>query len=276
MLPSKLLLCKEIRQNANRNAALGKRSNCFKTISIFSGIDKTTVLERLQDGRISPCGKCVPQLTRPQFESSPHVVAQVGFEPFVDAMEADPDFNILIGGRAYDPATYVAYSVFQLRRQFPNLAPTEVESRYGGFYHMGKIMECGGQCSSPKSHGAVSTVYPDGKFDVRPLAPESRCTPYSVAAHALYENTRPDILRGPGGELHLKNSFYDQLEDGRTVRVSGSQYKSSRSEGLPYCLKLEAARVIGYRSMFMGSVRDCKLHESNRVDRLGVAIYSLY
>jgi hypothetical protein len=178
-------------------------------------------------------------------------------------MEADPDFDILIGGRAYDPAPYVAYCAIQLRRQFPKLASTEVDTRYGGFYHMGKIMECGGQCSTPKTHGAISTVYPDGKFDVRPLAPESRCTPYSVAAHALYENTRPDILRGPGGELHLKDSRYGQLQDGRTVRVSGSQYKFSRSEGKPYCLKLEAAHVIGHRSVFMGSVRDCKLHELN-------------
>lgn len=46
---------------------------------------------------------------------------------------------------------------------------------------MGKILECGGQCSTPKSHGAVATVYASGLFDVRPMALESVCTPLSVA-----------------------------------------------------------------------------------------------
>lgn len=170
-------------------------------------------------------------------------------------MEANPDFNIIVGGRTYDPASYVAYSVYQLKRQFPHLSLADIRTRLGGFYHMGKIMECGGQCSYPKSHGAISTVYLGGEFDVRPLAPEARCTPGSVAAHALYENTRPDFLRGPGGKLDLTKSNYEQLDE-RAVRVTGSQYITSRSEGLPYCLKLEAGRMIGYRSMFMGSVRD--------------------
>lgn len=123
---------------------------------------------------------------------------------------------------------------------------------------MGKIMECGGQCSTPKSHGAVSTVYANGVFDVRPLAPESKCTQRSVAAHTLYENTRPDLLRGPGGALHLLDAKYEQLKDGRTIRVSGSKFVPSKADGLPYCFKLEAARLVGYRTMFFGSVADRK------------------
>lgn len=189
-------------------------------------------------------------------EASPQVVAQVGPEPFIDAMDAHPDFNVIIGGRAYDPAPYAAYATFQLKRQHGNISASEIQERYGGFLHMGKIMECGGQCSSPKTPGAIATVYPSGIFDIRPMSPSSRCTPFSVAAHALYENARPDILRGPGGALHLENTNYEQMKDGRTVRVSGSQYRSSKSEGLPHQFKLEAARVVGYRSMFMGGVKD--------------------
>lgn len=171
-------------------------------------------------------------------------------------MDSHPDFDVIIGGRAYDPAPYVAYSLYQLTRQYPSLTPAEVESRYGGFLHMGKIMECGGLCSTPKSHGAVATVYHTGQFDVRPLAPGSRCTALSVAAHTLYENTRPDVLRGPGGALYLDGARYHQLEDERTVRVSGSRYQSCKTEGTPYQLKLEGAKVVGHRSAFMGSVRD--------------------
>lgn len=182
----------------------------------------------------------------------------MGYEPFFDAMNANPDFNIIIGGRAYDPSPYVAFCVYQLTRQSNHLSTEELHSRLGGFYHMGKILECGGQCSFPKSHGAVATVYENGLFDVRPTDPESMCTPLSVAAHTLYENTRPDVLRGPGGSLHLDNSKYEQLSDGKSVRVSGSVYRSSEADGKPYQLKLEAARIVGYRSMFMGSITDRK------------------
>ncbi|KAK1569467.1 3-methylaspartate ammonia-lyase [Colletotrichum navitas] len=228
----------------------------FKTISLFSGIDKSVILERLSAGRISGCGACVPELTAKDVTESPRVLAQIGPEPFIDAMEATPDFNVIIGGRAYDPAPYVAFSMYQLKLQHPDISPEQLESCHGGLLHMGKIIECGGLCSTPKSHGAIATVYVDGTFDVKPIAPGSRCTPLSVAAHSLYENTRPDVLRGPGGALHLDQAHYKQLEDGRTVRVHGGRFISSASHGQPYQLKLEAARVLGYRSIVMGSMRD--------------------
>ncbi|KAM5516689.1 caib baif family enzyme [Fusarium oxysporum f. sp. phaseoli] len=230
----------------------------FNTISLFSNINKATILERLKQGRLTCCGPCVPPATEFEISESLSVVAQMGYEPFFDAMTANPDFNIIIGGRAYDPSPYVALCVYQLTRQSNHLSIEELHSRLGGFYHMGKILECGGQCSFPKSHGAVATVYENGLFDVRPTDPESMCTPLSVAAHTLYENTRPDVLRGPGGSLHLDNSKYEQLSDGKSVRVSGSVYRSSEADGKPYQLKLEAARIVGYRSMFMGSITDRK------------------
>ncbi|KAF5576648.1 hypothetical protein FPANT_10824 [Fusarium pseudoanthophilum] len=209
----------------------------FNTISLFSNINKATIFERLKQGRLTGCGPCVPPATEFEINESLRVVAQMGYEPFFDAMTAIPDFNIIIGGRAYDPSPYVAFCVYQLTQQSNNLSTEELHSRLGGFYHMGKILECGGQCSFPKSHGAVATVYENGLFDVRPTDPQSMCTPLSVAAHTLYENTRPDVLRGPGGSLHLDNSKYEQLSDGKSVR-------------------LEAARIVGYRSMFMGSITD--------------------
>ncbi|KAI1035623.1 hypothetical protein LB504_005783 [Fusarium proliferatum] len=228
----------------------------FNTISLFSNINKAIILERLKQGRLTGCGPCVPPATELEINESLRVVAQMGYEPFFDAMNANPDFNIIIGGRAYDPSPYVAFCVYQLTRQSNHLSTEELYSRLGGFYHMGKILECGGQCSFPKSHGAVATIYENGLFDVRPTDPQSMCTPLSVAAHTLYENTRPDVLRGPGGSLHLDHSKYEQLSDGKSVRVSGSVYRSSESDGKPYQLKLEAARIVGYRSMFMGSITD--------------------
>lgn len=234
------------------------RDYSFNTISLFSNIDKTTILERLEQGRLTGCGPCVPPATELEVNESLRVVAQMGYEPFFDAMTANPGFNIIIGGRAYDPSPYVAFCVYQLTRQSNHLSTEELHSRLGGFYHMGKILECGGQCSFPKSHGAVATVYENGLFDVRPTDPQSICTSLSVAAHTLYENTRPDVLQGPGGSLHLDHSKYEQLSDGKSVRVGGSVYRSSESDDKPYQLKLEAARIVGYRSMFMGSITDRK------------------
>lgn len=56
------------------------------------------------------------------------------------------------------------------------------------------------------------------------MAPHATRTPVSVAAHALYENTRPDLLFGPGGHVDLTNSEYELLEDKRTVRMRGSRH----------------------------------------------------
>ncbi|RSL65584.1 hypothetical protein CEP53_003630 [Fusarium sp. AF-6] len=234
----------------------GNKDYNIKTISLFSGIDKSIILKRHEQGRVTGCGICVPPATEEEINASVRVVAQMGPEPFIDAMEANPDFDVIIGGRAYDPSPYVAYCTYQLKRQIEGLTEEDIQSRIGGFLHMGKIMECGGLCSLPKSHGAVSTVYADGLFDVRPTAPDSICTPLSVAAHTLYENTRPDLLRGPGGALDLTESKYEQLADGRSVRVRGAQFRPSKEFGKPYQLKLEAARLVGYRTLFLGGVKD--------------------
>ena len=114
-------------------------------------------------------------------------------------------------------------------------------------------MECGALCAKPKSREALAIVRPDS-FDLVPLDPASRCTVLSVAAHTLYEKTRPDILVGPGGALHLESATYEQLEDGRTVRVRGGKFVPVK-EG-EYTIKLEGARVSGYRSAFIGAFRD--------------------
>ncbi|KAI1077788.1 hypothetical protein F5B20DRAFT_252956 [Whalleya microplaca] len=228
----------------------------FKTIGIFAGIDKTLVRERLKAGAITGCGKCVPPLREEEIDRSARVVAQMGPEPFVDAMVETPDFDIIVGGRAYDPAPYVAYAAYLAEASLDNITSEKVQRQIGGFTHMGKIMECGGICATPKSHGAIAKVYSNGEFEISPLRPTARCTPLSVAAHTMYEKTRPDILHGPGGYLDLNHATYEQLPDGRSVKVRGSMFHFTKAQALPYQVKLEAAKVIGFRTMFMGSIRD--------------------
>ncbi|KAI1635265.1 hypothetical protein F4809DRAFT_651336 [Biscogniauxia mediterranea] len=228
----------------------------LKTVALFSSIEKGIARNRLRAGAVTGCGDCVPDLTEDDIDASAHIVAQMGPEPFVDAMNANPDFDVIVGGRAYDPAPYVGYAAHLAKLPLDDRHSPEVQRQLGGFTHMGKIMECGGICATPKSHGAIATVYRDGSFEITPLDPGARCTPLSVAAHTLYEKARPDILYGPGGYLDLNTATYEQLEDERSVRVRGSMFHFSQERGLPYQVKLEAAKVIGYRTIFMGSIRD--------------------
>ena len=77
------------------------------------------------------------------------------------------------------------------------------------------------------------------------------CTPLSVAAHTLYEKSRPDLLPGPDGVLDVTGCTYVAVDE-RTTRVEGSHLQPS--DGLT--LKVEGASVVGQRAMFIGGVRD--------------------
>ncbi|MCJ1479813.1 hypothetical protein MMC13_008499 [Lambiella insularis] len=228
----------------------------FKTLAIYSNVPKAKVLESLATGEVKGCGSSVPALTSHDVHDAETIVAQMGHEPFIEAMTAEPDFNILIGGRAYDPSPYIAYCAHQAGEKLSSPLKPLGTQQLGGFAFMGKIMECGALCATPKSQSALATVYRNGTFDIVPLSPEVKCTPTSVAAHTLYEKSRPDILPGPGGNLDLNSSQYEQLSDGRSVRVTGAHFISCEEAGLPYTVKLEAARCIGYRTMIMGGIRD--------------------
>ena len=171
------------------------------------------------------------------------------------------DFNIIVGGRAYDLAPYVAYCAYLAGLDTNDVHSPVVQRQMGGFTHMGKILECGGTCAVPKSHGAIATVYKDGGFTISPLTPTAHCTPVSVAAHTMYEKSRPDLLHGPGGYFDLNAATYEQLPDQRTIKVRGSVFHFSKESG-PYQVKLEAASVVGYRSLFLGSFRDRKFFQT--------------
>jgi hypothetical protein len=189
-------------------------------------------------------------------DNAVRIVAQMGAEPFIDAIFAEPDFNILVAGRAYDPAPFVGYCAVQAMKTGKTALLELGEKALGGFFHMGKIMECGAQCATPKSRAARATVYVDGTFDVSPLENGVKCTPLAVAAHTLYEKSRPDLLHGPGGCLDLSQTTYEALPDGKTVRAKGALFKHILNTSAPYNVKLEAARVSGFRSMYVGAFRD--------------------
>lgn len=208
-----------------------------KMAVIYADVDKETVRERLLSSRISSCSSA-PPLEEKNIDDAVRIVAQMGMEPILKALEENPDADIIIAGRAYDPSPYAAYCRFR-----------GIDDP-GIYWHMGKIMECGAFCCEHKGQVILATVREDS-FDLEPMALDNRCTEISVASHTLYEKTRPDRLPGPGGILNLDGAHYEQVTD-RAVRVGGSSFEPSPT----YQVKLEGAELAGYRTSFIGGVKD--------------------
>jgi len=216
------------------SAANGYR---FKLAAIYSSVDRAMIHTRLREGRITECGPS-GTLEPSTIDEAVEIVAQIGAEPFAKVLAERPDVDIIVSGRSYDPAPHAALCMVR-----GGIEP-------GTYWHMGKIVECGAACAEPKGRVIKATIRRDS-FDLEPMNPAERCTPLSVAAHTLYEKSRPDMLPGPGGALHLAGARYEALDDRRT-RISGGVFVPTNK----YSVKLEGAAIVGYRTMFVGGIRD--------------------
>ena len=201
-----------------------------------SEIDSKALKAKIIDGQTSPLGPIAP-LTAEVADKAHRVVAMIGAEPFQAAIDAGAE--IVIAGRSSDAAIYAALPLH--RGADPGLA-----------WHMGKIIECGAQVIEPREGQdcVVGTLYND-HFTVEPGHPERRCTRTRVAAHTLYENPRPYLLKEPSGTLDTNTAIFEQIDE-RTVRVSGSQWIPSER----YTVKLEGVQYLGHRTVFIAGIRD--------------------
>lgn len=208
----------------------------FKMAVIHAEIDKTYVYQKLNQSKVFPLHP-VKDLTREELNKTGRIVAQMGVEPFMKALEQGA--QVIVAGRAYDPAVFAAFAVHK-------------GYDMGLALHMGKILECASIAATPGSGSDCMFGYL-GKdyFRLEPLNPIRRCTTLSVAAHTLYEKTNPYLLPGPGGVLDLTDTVFQQETD-RAVRVSGTKFKPSEK----YTVKLEGAKKIGYRTVAIAGTRD--------------------
>ncbi len=203
---------------------------------IYSDIDRDILLQELKNGRVKPLGP-VAELTEEDILASTNIVAQMGLEPIMEAIEKGAE--IIVSGRAYDPTVFAALPVLK------------------GFdmalaLHMGKILECAAIAANPGSGSdcLMGTIGADS-FILETLNSERECTRLSVAAHTLYEKSDPYSLPGPGGTLDLHGTTFEQLPGGR-VRVAGTEFVPTDG----YFLKLEGASLMGYRTISIAGVRD--------------------
>ncbi|SNT75645.1 acyclic terpene utilization AtuA family protein [Paracoccus seriniphilus] len=196
-------------------------------------------------------GQVTPLTPAPELDLSnlSNIVALAGAEHIQAALETGAD--IVIAGRTTDTATIAAL-------------PLSRGDAAGGAWHGAKIAECGALCSTNPTSGVIMVDFDADGFTVEPMAESAACTPHSVSAHMLYENSDPFHLYEPGGHLDVTGAHYTALDD-RRVRVEGSRWIPG-----PYTVKLEGARIGGYQTTIMAILRNAHYvgNAQTWVDRL--------
>ena len=208
----------------------------FRMAVISAEFEKDFLIGELEKGNIAKLGPA-PEVTRDDIEKSTHIVAQMGVEPIINALNAGA--QIVYCGRCYDPAAFAA-------------EPIRLGYSRALSLHMGKILECAAISATPGSGSDCMMAYlHENDFEVEPLNPERKCTPLSVSAHTLYEKSNPYILPGPGGHLDLSACTFTAVTD-RRVRVEGSQFFAEETP----TVKLEGAKQAGFRTISIAGNRD--------------------
>ena len=213
-----------------------EQSLTFKLAVIQSEFDKEFVKEKIRKGDISPLFPA-KEISEADVEESVRIVAQMGEEPFIKALEGGA--NVILAGRSYDPSVFSALAI---KEGFDK----------GLAIHLGKILECAAIAASPGSGSDCMFGYlrKDG-FVLEPLSPIRKCTTLSVAAHTLYEKTNPYILPGPGGAINLHEASFTQIAD-NMVEVKGSKFVPTEE----YFVKLEGVRRVGFRTISCAAAKD--------------------
>ena len=205
-----------------------------KIAKLYSSQRRETVAQALSDGRVTPLTPA-PEIDAGRVLEMTNIVALAGAEQVQAALATGAD--IVICGRTTDTATIAAL-------------PLARGDHAGGAWHGAKIAECGALCSTNPTSGVILVDFDERGFTVEPLAEGACCTPHSVSAHMLYENSDPFVLYEPGGRLDVRGAHYRALDE-RRVRVEGSEWIPG-----PYTVKLEGARVAGYQTTIMAVLRN--------------------
>jgi hypothetical protein len=213
-------------------------------LATISAEQSPATLRRLRDeGRIAPLDGVgersggAPELSDGDLDECLHVVAMMGAEPIQVALDAGAD--VVLAGRCSDTAIFAG--------------PALMHGHEPAFcWHAGKILECGaGAVTERVAPDSMLGVVDGDGFEVVPLRPDYRCTPDSVAAHTLYENADPFLLREPSGTVDTRHCRYRALTE-RSVRVTGTRFEPARR----YTVKLEGVRRTGFSTIVPGAIRD--------------------
>jgi hypothetical protein len=206
----------------------------LRTAVIYAEQDKAYLKRLLHQNRILPLDPA-PPISDSVIDSSSRIVGMMGVEPLQQAILDGANF--VLAGRCSDSALFAAIPLMQ---GFPP----------GLAWHAGKVSECGTLVCQTLGKGVIFTTVSQDEITIRPFGAGLRCTPQSVAAHSLYENSNPYLHRECSGTFNLTKSTFEAIDD-VTVRIRGSEFIPE-----PYTVKLEGAALAGYQSIIVGGIRD--------------------
>lgn len=201
---------------------------------LYSGQPAARITEALAAGRVKPLTPA-PEISAKAIAQMANIVALAGAEQIQAALATGAD--IIIAGRTTDTAIIAALPLMR-------------GDHAGAAWHGAKIAECGALCSTNPTSGVILVDFDETGFTVEPLADGATCTPHSVSAHMLYENSDPFVLYEPGGHLDVTATTYTAL-DARRTRATGSQWVPGQ-----YTVKLEGARAAGFQTTLIAVLRD--------------------
>jgi hypothetical protein len=215
----------------------------FRLAAIRADMPRQVVNEAVRSGRVTPIDGMAP-LSEAEVEAAAHLVGQMGTEAFCRALRAEAD--VVIAGRACDTAIFAA-------------VPALLGCPLWPATHMAKIIECASLCCVPGGRDPILATLEGDSFVLESMHPERRATPMSVAAHSLYEQSDPDRVREPEGELLVRSARYEAL-DVRRTRVSGARWIPAADP----TVKLEGSVRVGERAVLL-----CGLCDARVIARIG-------
>lgn len=219
-----------------------ERLRPFRVARIYAEVDRSLVKRRIAEGRVRALAGAPFEYTAEVVDRSTRLVGVMGVAPFVAALDAGAD--VVLAGRATDAAIFAAQP---LRRGHDEAVS----------WHAAKVAECGAAIAEPARNDLLRVAVDADSFVVSPLTSAARCTPWSVAAHQLYENADPTLFVEPSGILDASDVRYDRVDDS-AVRISGATFATS---ALP-SMKLEGVEPAGFQSIAMASYNDRVLLET--------------
>ncbi|MBM3521511.1 MAG: acyclic terpene utilization AtuA family protein [Alphaproteobacteria bacterium] len=209
----------------------------FRVTSIYSEQSLDDLKRRVRGGARVEGLDGRPDADLATLDRTSRCVAVMNAEPIRAALRGGAD--VVIAGRSSDCAIFAAPL---LEDGFsPAIA-----------YYTGKLMECASFCAEPYMGKESIWGRVEGEIvEVTAMHPGQRCTPASIASHAMYERTNPFREYVAGGYVDMTHCRYEQVAP-KTTRASGQVFVPS-----PVCkVKLEGSGLVGQRRLAIVGIRD--------------------
>ena len=211
----------------------------FRLAEIDCRIQPGQLKRKIEEGKVHPLDGFAP-LSPDDVDGMAAMVGMIGAEPYMRAL--DMGAQVILAGRSTDPAIFAAQ-------------PLRMGLAADLVWHAAKCVDKGYLATTRPEDGSpvMARIHPD-HFTIEPTRVGSVCTVPSVASITLHENPDPFEVTQPTGVIDTHDSEYAQ-ETETTVRVTGSRYRAVATP----TIKIEGARLVGYRNILIAGLRDPRL-----------------